>query len=87
MNELDETGGPTGSPREPRRLGVAMIGYAFMGQAHSQGWRNARSFFDPAVVPELRVVCGRNAEAAQDLARRFKLPASTQIISVRYERL
>ena len=60
-----------GATAHPRRLGVAMIGYAFMGQAHSQGWRNARSFFDPEVVPELRVVCGRNAEAAQDLARRF----------------
>ncbi|MFC7490141.1 MULTISPECIES: Gfo/Idh/MocA family protein [unclassified Knoellia] len=56
---------------ETQPLGVAMIGYAFMGQAHSQGWRNARSFFDPAVVPELRVVCGRDAEAAGDLARRF----------------
>ena len=27
-------------------LGVAMIGYAFMGAAHSQGWRNAHRFFD-----------------------------------------
>lgn len=61
----------TPDPTLPKRLGVAMIGYAFMGKAHSQGWRNARSFFDPAVVPELRVVCGRDAEAAGDLARRF----------------
>ena len=33
------------------RLGIGMVGYAFMGVAHSQGWRNARSFFDPALVP------------------------------------
>ena len=27
-------------------LGIGMIGYSFMGRAHSQAWRNARSFFD-----------------------------------------
>ena len=56
---------------ERGRIGIAMVGYAFMGLAHSQGWRNARSFFDPALVPELVASCGRNAEAAGDLARRF----------------
>ena len=39
-------------------LGIGMIGYSFMGLAHSQGWRNARSFFDPALRPEL-VAIGR----------------------------
>ncbi|HWO52526.1 MAG TPA: Gfo/Idh/MocA family oxidoreductase, partial [Ornithinibacter sp.] len=48
-----------------------MIGYAFMGVAHSQGWRNARSFFDPALVPDLVAVGGRDAVAAGDMARRF----------------
>ena len=27
-------------------LGVAMIGYAFMGKAHSNAWRNVASYFD-----------------------------------------
>ena len=53
------------------RIGIGMIGYAFMGVAHSQGWRNARSFFDPALVPDLVAVGGRDAEAAGDMARRF----------------
>ena len=39
--------------RPQGRLGIGMVGYAFMGVAHSQGWRNARSFFDPALVPDL----------------------------------
>src|SRR6187401_3319509 len=52
-------------------IGIGMIGYAFMGVAHSQGWRNARSFFDPALVPDLVAVGGRDAEAAGDMARRF----------------
>lgn len=27
-------------------LGVGMVGYAFMGAAHSQGWRTAGHVFD-----------------------------------------
>ena len=55
----------------PGRLGVGMVGYSFMGVAHSQGWRNARSFFDPALVPDLVAIGGRDAAAASDMARRF----------------
>jgi predicted dehydrogenase len=52
-------------------LGIGMVGYAFMGKAHSQGWRNARSFFDLTLEPRLVAVAGRDAEAAGELARRF----------------
>lgn len=40
-------------------LGVAAIGYAFMGKAHSNAWRNVASFFD---VPsfEQKVLVGRD---------------------------
>ncbi|MDB1086439.1 Gfo/Idh/MocA family oxidoreductase [Streptomyces sp. ACA25] len=48
-----------------------MIGYGFMGLAHSQGWRNARSFFTPALRPRLVALGGRDREAAADLAERF----------------
>ena len=64
----DAAPSPVGTPG---RIGIGMIGYAFMGVAHSQGWRNARSFFDPALVPDLVAVGGRDAEAAGDMARRF----------------
>jgi len=52
-------------------LGVGMVGYAFMGVAHSQGWRNAPSFFDLPLVPRLAVVGGRNRDGAAALAARF----------------
>lgn len=55
----------------PGRLGIGMVGYAFMGRAHSQGWRNAGSFFDPPLEPELVVIGGRDARAAGETARRF----------------
>jgi predicted dehydrogenase len=48
-----------------------MIGYAFMGAAHSQAWRNAPSFFELPLAPELTAICGRDAAAAGRVADRF----------------
>lgn len=42
------------------KLNVAMIGYNFMGRAHSNAWRQAGRFFDLPYEPVLKVVCGRN---------------------------
>ena len=48
-----------------------MIGYAFMGIAHSQAWRNVHRFFPLPVTPEQAVLVGRSsaplAEAAETL--------------------
>jgi predicted dehydrogenase len=52
-------------------LGVGMVGYAFMGAAHSQAWRTAPAFFDLPLHPRMRAICGRNEDAAGDVARRF----------------
>src|SRR3954465_9962839 len=52
-------------------LGVAMIGYAFMGAAHSQGWRNAHRFFELPAQPAMTVVCGRTASATEAAARKL----------------
>lgn len=53
-----------------RPLGVAAIGYAFMGKAHSNAWRNVASFFD--VPPfEQKVLVGRNVDDVADSAQLF----------------
>jgi predicted dehydrogenase len=49
-------------------LRVGMVGYAFMGAAHSQAWRTAHRFFDLPLIPELTALAGRNAEAVQRAA-------------------
>lgn len=54
-----------------RPLRVGLIGYAFMGAAHSHAWRNAHRFFDLAVTPELAVLAGRNEENTRAAAARF----------------
>jgi predicted dehydrogenase len=55
----------------PRDLGIGMVGYAFMGAAHSQAWRTAPAFFDLPLHPRMLAICGRNANAAGDVAKRF----------------
>jgi len=45
-----------------------MVGYAFMGVAHSQAWRNAPRFFDLPMSVDMAVVAGRNEEAVRAAA-------------------
>ena len=52
-------------------LRVGMVGYAFMGAAHSHAWRTASRFFDLPLVPELTALAGRNAVAARTAADRM----------------
>ena len=53
-----------------RPLGVAMIGYAFMGKAHSNAWRNVASFFDVPAF-EQKVLVGRDAAAVEEAAAKY----------------
>src|ERR671921_1869331 len=57
----------TGRPR----LGVGLIGYAFMGAAHSQAFRTAPHFFDLPLVPDLRVLVGRDQARLEAAAARL----------------
>ncbi|MFD8210412.1 Gfo/Idh/MocA family protein [Streptomyces sp. NPDC059695] len=51
-------------------LGVGMVGYAFMGAAHSQGWRTVGRAFDLPLRPVLAAVAGRDAAAVRAAADR-----------------
>ena len=50
----------------PKTLRIGMIGYKFMGKAHSNAWRQVNRFFPdlPAQV-ELDTICGRNEKAVE----------------------
>ena len=52
-------------------LAVGLIGHAFMGAAHSQAWRSAPRFFDLPLDPTMTVVCGRDAQRAEEAAARL----------------
>ncbi|GAA1263241.1 Gfo/Idh/MocA family oxidoreductase [Pseudonocardia aurantiaca] len=53
------------------RLGVGLVGYAFMGAAHSQAWRTAGRFFDLPLTPDMAVLCGRDAAATAAAAEKM----------------
>ncbi|MER5861416.1 Gfo/Idh/MocA family oxidoreductase [Streptomyces sp900105245] len=57
-----------GAGKPPLRVGL--VGYAFMGAAHSQGWRTAGRVFDLPREPVLAVLCGRDGVAARTAADR-----------------
>ncbi|MDP6040869.1 MAG: Gfo/Idh/MocA family oxidoreductase, partial [Candidatus Latescibacteria bacterium] len=53
-------------------LNIGMIGYSFMGKAHSNGFRQVPAFFPELdVKPVLKVICGRNRDAVKDAAETY----------------
>jgi len=56
---------------QPPSLGVGMVGYAFMGRAHSQAWRTVDRVFDLPLRPRLAAICGRDQAAAAAAAGRL----------------
>ncbi|MCL6088529.1 MAG: Gfo/Idh/MocA family oxidoreductase [Actinobacteria bacterium] len=54
------------------KIGIGMIGQAFMGKAHSNAWKKMPYiFWPPAAIPELVTICGVNEEALKESARRY----------------
>src|SRR3954462_4964746 len=49
-------------------LNIGMIGYGFMGRAHSNAYRKVNHFFDLEYRPVLKAVCARDKEKAQAFA-------------------
>jgi predicted dehydrogenase len=49
-------------------INVALIGYAFMGRAHSNAYRQVSRFFSPRLTPRMKVLCGRDAAAVRKAA-------------------
>jgi predicted dehydrogenase len=54
-----------------RPLGVAVIGYSFMGKAHSNAWRNVGAFFPETPAVRQQVLVGRDADAVATAAARY----------------
>jgi predicted dehydrogenase len=54
-----------------KKLNVALIGYKFMGKAHSNAWKKAPYFFDTPIVPVLKVACGRHEGSLKAFADRW----------------
>jgi predicted dehydrogenase len=61
-----------GAAADIPRIGVGMLGYAFMGKAHSNALRTlAYMTWPPPMVPQLVAIAGRNEQAVTEAAGRY----------------
>jgi len=57
---------------EAPTLGIGILGYAFMGKAHSNAFKKLPyMMYPPVAIPRLVGIAGRNSEAVQEAARRY----------------
>jgi predicted dehydrogenase len=54
-----------------RVINVGLIGYKFMGKAHSNAWRQAPRFFDLPAEIRLKTICGRDRTGVRHAAQLF----------------
>lgn len=54
-----------------KKLNIGLIGYGFMGRAHSNAFRKVSNFFDLQYQPVLKAVCGRDEAKVKAFAARW----------------
>lgn len=63
--------GPAAGAPAPE-IGIGMLGYAFMGKAHSNAFKKIPyMMYPPPAVPRLVSICGRNQQAVAEAAHRY----------------
>src|ERR671919_451779 len=66
------TMGRAAGDQKVKPIGVGMLGYAFMGKAHSNAYKTlAYMTWPPPLLPQLVAVAGRSEEAVAEAARRY----------------
>ena len=60
-----------------KELRVGMVGYAFMGAAHSQAWRTVNRVYDLPARARMSVICGRDESKVAEAATRLGWDAYT----------
>ena len=69
-SEFTTTGAEAGG--KAPEIGVGMLGYAFMGKAHSNAYKKIPyMMYPPPAVPRLVGICGRSEERVAKAARRY----------------
>ena len=54
-----------------KEINVGMVGYKFMGRAHSNAYIDVNHFFGTGTTPVRKAVCGRDEAAVAEFARAF----------------
>jgi predicted dehydrogenase len=63
--------GPKATGKAPE-VGIGMLGYAFMGKAHTNAYKKIPYImYPPPAIPRLAAICGRSQDAVAEAARRY----------------
>lgn len=54
-----------------KKINVGLVGYKFMGKAHSNAYINAPVFFKSAAVPVMKAICGRDEKGVREAAQTY----------------
>src|SRR5947209_7073796 len=54
-----------------KQVNIALIGYQFMGKAHSNAYRQVGRYFDLDVEPVMKVLCGRSEQKVKAAQEQF----------------
>jgi predicted dehydrogenase len=54
-----------------KQLNVGMVGYKFMGKAHSNAYRAVSMFFPGEIKPVMKAICGRDEAGVKQAAEQF----------------
>jgi predicted dehydrogenase len=54
-----------------KKINVGLIGYGFMGRAHSNAYRKVSNFFELEYQPVLKAVCARDGAKVQAFAKKW----------------
>ncbi|KKL45997.1 hypothetical protein LCGC14_2350030 [marine sediment metagenome] len=63
---------------EKKRIGVGMIGYGFMGKAHTNASRKLPLFYPSRAIPVLKGICGRKIDKVREAVEKFGYEYSTR---------
>ncbi len=59
-----------------KKLNIGLVGYGFMGRAHSNAFRKVSNFFDLQYEPVLKAVCGRDQTKLKAFAGKWGYQSS-----------
>ena len=54
-----------------KSFNIGMVGYKFMGKAHSHAYKDLHMFFPQTAVPKMKLICGRDESGVSSAAEQF----------------
>jgi len=54
-----------------KEINIGLVGYKFMGKAHSHAYKDVASFFKLKAKPVMKAICGRDEKQVKKFGKDF----------------